>query len=74
MKTVYVDLETGGLEMHHPVIQIAAVAVDGDWNELGAFQVKLFFDESKAEPEALRINRYDRSIWEHEAFSERCLS
>ena len=37
MSIVFFDLETGGLEPTHPDIQLAAVALDGEWNELESF-------------------------------------
>lgn len=63
MFTVYFDLETGGVEPHHPTIQLAAVAVDMTMREVGTFERKIAFDEADAEPEALRINHYDREAW-----------
>lgn len=69
--TVFFDLETGGLTDEHPDIQLAAVAVnDEDMSIDAEFQVKIQFDESKADPEALALNHYDRAIWEREAISE----
>lgn len=63
--TVYFDLETGGLELRHPIIQLAAVAVDeNSWSELGHFEAKLHFDEAAADPQALRVNHYARELWE----------
>lgn len=68
--TIYVDLETGGLQPQHPNIQLAAIAVDdSSGEELGSFERKLKFDESAADPEALRINGYSREAWK-DAVSE----
>lgn len=67
MTTIYFDLETGGLEDHHPDIQIAAVAVDSIWRELASFKAKIAFDEAQAQPEALKLNHYDPAIWESQA-------
>lgn len=62
--TVYFDLETGGIELRHPVIQIAAVAVDdGTMAEAGSFEQKVAFNEEAADPEALRINHYTAEAW-----------
>ncbi len=36
--TVFVDIEAGGLEIQRPIIQIAAIAVDGRLNEVEAFR------------------------------------
>jgi DNA polymerase III epsilon subunit-like protein len=67
MITVYFDLETGGVEDCRPDMQIAAVAVDDNWNELGAFEAKIQFECDQADPEALRINHYDAAIWRRDA-------
>ncbi len=62
MKTIYFDLETGGVN-NEPTIQVAAVAVNDDWSEAGAFQQKIKFDESACSPDALAINRYRPEDW-----------
>ena len=64
---VFFDLETGGLEPKHPIIQIAAVAVGRGWRELGTFQRKLQFAEHQCQREALEHNCYDAATWEREA-------
>jgi DNA polymerase III epsilon subunit-like protein len=64
---VFVDIETGGLETHRPIIQIAAVAVDGQLNEIEEFEVKIRFEESKACPDALRKIHYRRAEWKRSA-------
>ncbi|MCA1625996.1 MAG: hypothetical protein LC778_19810 [Acidobacteria bacterium] len=67
-KIVYFDFETAGLTDNHPNIQLAAIAVDSDtFEELDSFEAKIQFDESKADPEALKINHYSRDVWEREA-------
>lgn len=63
----YIDFETGGVEAHHPNIQLGAVAIGPDWEELGSFNKKIQFDESLADPEALKINHYDKEVWAKEA-------
>lgn len=61
------DVETGGLEDKHPIIQIAAVAVYADdLEEVDSFECKLLFDESEADPKALEINHFDRAVWERD--------
>lgn len=70
-KFVIFDLETGGLELKHPIIQLAAIAVDDQWNELESYQAKIKFDETKAEAEALEINHYDADTWAREAKAEK---
>ena len=42
---VFFDLETGGPERSHPIIQLAAIAVESG-KELGTFERKLAFNES----------------------------
>jgi DNA polymerase III epsilon subunit-like protein len=60
---IYFDLETGGVEPHHPVIQIAAIAVDHAGAEVASFEAKVAFDESAADAEALRLNHYTAEAW-----------
>jgi DNA polymerase III epsilon subunit-like protein len=70
MRTVYFDVETGGLRPEHPLIQIAAVAIDdATWQELDAIEMKLRFDSARADPEALRMNHYDAALWRALALS-----
>ncbi len=64
--TVFVDLETGGVEDTNPTIQIAAIAVD-DWQEVASFERKIQFDEHRCEEDALAMNHYDPAVWEAEA-------
>lgn len=65
---VFVDTETSGLGRDASIIQIAGIAVDlTDWTELETFERKLRFDEASADEAALRINHYDRAVWEREA-------
>jgi len=70
VRTIYFDLETGGLELTHPIIQLAAVAVDKNYNEIGSFERKIQFREADADPEALKINHYDRDAWGRFAVSK----
>lgn len=63
MSLVIFDTETGGLEAHHPTIQIAAIAVDDDWTEVAAFERKLRFDIAACDPESLKLNSYDPAAW-----------
>lgn len=67
MRTVYFDLETGGLDpTRHPVIQFAGIAVEG-WEPVGELELKIHFDPTKAEPEALGLNSFDADTWAAEA-------
>lgn len=66
-KLVFVDLETGGLDpKKHPIIQIAAVAVNESLEAEEAFEVKIHFDEKKAAADALRKNHYHPGVWQNE--------
>ncbi len=66
-KNIYVDLETTGLDpQRHPIIQIAAIAVDGHMRELEIIELKVKFDEREATPEALQKNGYNQGLWERE--------
>lgn len=70
MSIVFFDFETGGVSPDHPNIQLAAIAVDSDWNELETFERKIQFKESDADPEALKMNHYDAALWASEAKRE----
>ena len=62
--TVFYDLETGGLDPElHPIIQIAAVAVNKDWQTTETFERKIKFDLDIASPKALEVNSYDEESW-----------
>ncbi len=69
MTTVYFDFETGGVEMHHPNISLAAIALK-DGVEIGSMNCLIQFDESLAQVEALAINHYDKARWDAEAIIE----
>ena len=71
MYTVYFDFETGGVEMTHPNISLAAVTVDEKGVEIDKFYRLIQFDESTAQPEALRINHYEVERWKADARTER---
>jgi DNA polymerase III epsilon subunit-like protein len=63
VKTIYFDLETGGVK-DEPVIQIAAIAVEGlCGSELDCFEQNVQFDESLCDPEALKVNHYRAVDW-----------
>lgn len=64
MISVYYDLETGGLEPHHPDIQLAAVAInDQTFEELGFCDLRIEFDIAKCDPKALETNHYSEHEW-----------
>ena len=59
------DLETSGLEQNrHDITQIAATVIELRSLERGPeFEAKIDFDRHSADPEALKINSYDESVW-----------
>lgn len=72
MRIIFFDLETGGLDwIKHPIIQLAAVAVDAELNEIESFECKLKFDMASADPEALLMNHYDSDVWEKDAIEQK---
>lgn len=62
-KIIVFDYETGGIEPHHPNIQLAAIAVNEMWEEVDAFESKIAFDVAKCEPKALELNHFDAKAW-----------
>jgi DNA polymerase III epsilon subunit-like protein len=59
---VFFDFETGGVE-DEPEIQLAAIAVDSDFKEIGCFEEKIAFDVAACKKEALEINHYTPEAW-----------
>ena len=67
MSTVYFDLETGGLDgKRHPIIQIAAIAVDAQYKEVEVYERKVLFLEENCDPIALQKNNFDPKVWREE--------
>jgi len=66
---IFVDIETTGLAPTAEIIQVAAIAVS-HWREIGIFERKIRFDESKAEPGVLAMNSYDPETWARAAIAE----
>jgi DNA polymerase III epsilon subunit-like protein len=65
---VFVDIETGGLNpKKHPIVQLAAIAVDDRLEPLAAFEAKVRFDERGANHYSLRKNHYRPGVWSREA-------
>lgn len=65
---VFFDLETTDVDIARAeIIQIAAVAVDSDFRQIGSFSHLIAFDEKRANPEALKINHYDPARWAAES-------
>jgi DNA polymerase-3 subunit epsilon len=68
MRIVFFDLETGGTDSSaHPIIQIAAIAVDENLLELEVFERKVKFSVSECDPKALSVNGYNEEVWSKEA-------
>ena len=67
-RLVFFDLETAGLDpKRHPIIQLAAVAVDCHLEVIEGFEAKIRFDRKKAAAHALRKNHYHPGRWASEA-------
>ncbi len=63
-RLVFFDLETGGSDpKRHPIIQMAAIAVDEQLNVLEAFEAKIKFDNRRANSHSLRKNHYHPGVW-----------
>jgi DNA polymerase III epsilon subunit-like protein len=63
-RLIIFDLETGGLDpKRHPIIQLAAVAVDADLQPHEAFEVKIQFEARQANRNSLRKNHYAPGVW-----------
>lgn len=69
---VVYDLESGGPNPKcHPIIQLAAIAVDqATLVEIESIEIKIHFDERKANKYSLRKNSYSRSLWQRAAMPE----
>ena len=63
----FIDIETGGLEFTRPIIQIAAIAVDTNFQERERIEVKVAFDFRKAHPNALPFSKFKPKVWKREA-------
>ena len=72
MSLVFIDLETSGLDKNkHDIIQVGAIAVDKDLNEIDAFERLVHFDILKADMEALKHNNYSKDRWDRFAVHPR---
>lgn len=71
-RLVCVDIETAGADpKRHPIIQVAAVAIDGQGEPLEAFETKLRFDTARANVSSLRKSHYHPGVWARESRSPR---
>ena len=67
-RLIFFDLETGGIDpKRHPIIQLAAVAVDEHLEVLEAFEAKIKFNPRQAKTQSLRKNHYHPGVWANEA-------
>src|SRR5438132_11430815 len=67
-KVIFFDIESGGLNpKRHPIIQLAAIAVDDHLEPVEVFEAKVRFDEREANRNSLRKNHYRRGLWAREA-------
>lgn len=67
-KLIFIDLEVGGPNpKRHPIIQMAAIAVDERLEVLEAFEAKIRFNPKCANAYSLKKNSYHPGIWAQEA-------
>lgn len=63
---IFFDYETGGVK-DELSIQLACAVYDRKWACVEAHEWKIIFDEQLCQPEALKLNHYDRDKWRDEA-------
>ncbi|WP_428306689.1 exonuclease domain-containing protein [Lacipirellula sp.] len=69
-RLIFYDLETGGPDpKRHPIIQLAAIAVDEGCEPIEAFEAKVRFDKRNANAHSLRKRHYHPGIWAREGRS-----
>ena len=67
-RLIFFDLETGGIDpKRHPIIQLAAIAVDEHLEVLEAFEAKILFNARQAKAHSLRKNHYHPGVWANDA-------
>jgi DNA polymerase III epsilon subunit-like protein len=67
-KIIFFDIESGGLNpKRHPIIQLAAIAVDELLEPVEVFEAKVRFHEREANRSSLRKDHYRRGLWAREA-------
>lgn len=65
---IFFDLETAGTDpKRHPIIQVAAIAVDRGLEPLEAFEAKVKFSPQSAVKRSLRKSSYHPGVWTKEA-------
>jgi DNA polymerase III epsilon subunit-like protein len=71
-KFVFVDIEPAGHNpRRHPLLQVAAIAVTRELEEVEAFEAKLQFVEAQATKASLRKASYSRAQWARESLPPR---
>jgi DNA polymerase III epsilon subunit-like protein len=74
-RLIFIDLETGALDpRRHPIMQLAAVAIDHAGDVLEAFEAKLKFDPKRANAHSLRKNHYHPGVWAKDAREPRAVA
>lgn len=67
--TIYFDIETAGLEIDAPIIEVAAVAVESaTYREVSAIDMKIEFEMKNIDYKALGINKFSAETWTKYAF------
>ncbi len=70
-RLAFFDLETAGLNRkRHPIIQVAAIAVDRTLEPVEAFEAKIQFDHRRANKSSLRKNHFHAGVWARDASDE----
>ncbi len=64
---VFTDIETGGLDFSRPIIQIAAVAINSNFQERESIELKIEFDRRLADPASLPFSKFKPAVWKREA-------
>lgn len=59
------------MQTWRPIMQIAAIAVNGSFRELEVFEEKIQFDERQAVRHTLRKRHYSRARWKRDARRDR---
>lgn len=62
MSTIFFDLETGGLELTHPIIEFGASVVEGG-QEIDMLHRRLKFNPAECTEESLQVNGYSAELW-----------